>query len=598
MRPTRSALRWILVASSFLVLACLVFWPVAPWSSHVIVDCACEDPAQEVWFLHWTSWAVLNGHNPFLTSYLQAPSGVNLALNTSFPLLGFLALPVTATAGPLVSYNLLLRLALATSALSMYGVLRRYTQWWPAAYAGGLLYGFSAYMIGHSHRHLFLTFVPLLPLVIPVVEDWLVTQRRSAWKSGILLGLLIAGEFLISPEIAFLGVIAGVLGLLVLVVRYPAEARGRLRTVGVGLATCGTTLLVGAAYPAYLLVAGPHRPSGAIHATRSLYGFSGDLLAPLLATPGEFFHLVSGGGGFVKGSVQENGFYLGIPLVVMFLVFAWWCRRSSLVLAATCIAVVMFVIGLGPTLQIDGTTVLHWMPFRVFASLPLAENVEPARLSLFTMFGVAIVVAVGLDRLHAGLTADRGEAAAPTSALDARWLRTGGVVVIAAFALVQLVPRVPFKTARVTVPAYFTSRASDTIPQGALALTYPYSMSPIDAPMLWQSASGMRFRMFGGMAFVPYGPHRRSTWAPPPPSPPNIDALLLTGRFGHTALPTQVPGLATQVAHFLAVYRVQMILVDPTAPRASSVTAVIIRALGGIAPQRVEGMDVWLLNRD
>lgn len=575
----RRALTWTLVALSYLLLACLVFWPVVPWSNHVIVDCACEDPAQEVWFLHWTSWAFLHGHNPFLTSYLHVPSGVNLALNTSFPLLGFLALPVTATAGPLVSYNLLLRLALATSALSMFGVLRRYTRWLPAAYAGGLLYGFSAYMVGHSHRHLFLTFVPLLPLLIPVLDDWLISLRRSPWISGLLVGLLIAGEFLISPEVAFLAVAFGAFGLVVIALTHRQELRVRLRPLGQGLLACGGITLLLAGYPAYLLVAGPQRPVGAIHLTTTLYKFSGDLLAPVRATSGEFIQLVAGGGRFVNGSVQENGFYLGLPLLAMVLAFAWWCRRSPLALSASSVALLAFVIGLGPTLQLNGHTVLPWMPFELFAHLPLAQNVEPARLSLFVNLGVAVVLALGLDRWR-------------THGLPS-WRRTAAISIVAVFALIQLVPKVPFVTATVSVPRFFTSGASDVIPQGAVAMTYPYSRTPEDAPMLWQSASGMRFRIFGGMAFVP-GPKGISTWTPLPPSPPNLEGLLLTGLRGNTRLPTQIPGLSTKVAQFLRTYRVQVILVDPMAQRAASVTSVISQALGGVAPTRTQGMELWL----
>ena len=589
---TRRSLGWAAVAASFLILACLVFWPVAPWSNHVIVDCACEDPAQEVWFLHWTSWAVLHGHNPFFTSYLHVPNGANLALNTSFPLLGFLALPVTATAGPLVSYNLLLRLALATSALSMYGVLRRYTRWWPAAYAGGLLYGFSPYMIGHSHRHLFLTFVPLLPLFVPVVDDWLVRLRRGPWTSGILLGLLVAGEFLISPEVAFLAVAAVALALVVLALQHRGEVRRRLTVLSRGLLACGATTLLLAGIPAYLLVAGPQKPVGAIHVTGRLYAFSGDVLAPIRSTSGEFFGLLAGGGSFVNGSVQENGFYLGLPLVALVLVFAVRHRRSPLVLAATVVGLAMFVIGLGPTLRVDGTTVLHWMPFRLLASLPLVENVEPARLSLFTALGVAIVLAIGLDRWRAQDPDSSVATAAARRPLVRARLHAAVVPLAAVIVLVPLVPRVPFKTAEVRVPTFFTSGASDVIPQGAIALTYPYSMTPDDAPMLWQSASDMRFRIFGGMAFVP-GPRGISTWTPRPPSPPDIGALLLTGRDGHNTPPSQVAGLPALVERFLAVYRVQVILVDPGWFRASEVTAVITKALG-VAPTRIDDMDVWL----
>ena len=42
-------------------------------------------------------------------------------------------------------------------------VLRRWTNWWPAAFVGGLLYGFSAYETT-GNPHLFVVFVPLPPI--------------------------------------------------------------------------------------------------------------------------------------------------------------------------------------------------------------------------------------------------------------------------------------------------------------------------------------------------------------------------------------------------------------------------------------------------
>jgi hypothetical protein len=595
----RRLLRPTLVGLSYVLLACLLYWPVSPFSDRTIIDCACNDPVQETWFLHWTEWAVLHGHNPFFTYYLHAPHGANLALNTSFPLLGVLALPITVLGGPLVAYNVLLRLALAASAAAMYGVLRRYTTWWPAAYAGGLLYGFSAYQLGHAHRHLFLTFVPLLPLFIPVVDDWLVNRRRGPVRSGLLVGLLTAGEFLISPEVALLAVGAAVVGLLTLAVRHRAQVRERLRTLGLGVLAGAGVLVPVTGYPVYLLLAGHERPTGPLHALRDLYQYHGDLVAPVVPTYGELFASSTAGSGIVGGRPVENGFYLGAPLLVLLVVLVWRCRRTALVLVFTVLALVAFLFSLGTELTIDGHRVWTAMPFDVLARLPVLQNIEPARLSLFVQLAAAVIVAIGLDRIRAAgwrRRPDRGPAAAGDAGAVERARvprrRTVVVTAVAVVALLPLLPRLPLSTAAVRVPAFFTSGAVDAVPSGSLAMTFPYSKTPVDVPMLWQSASGMRFRIFGGMAFVP-GAGRASTWTPLPPAPPDISDLLLAGRQGHPRPVTQVPGLSGRVVTFLRRYRVDVVLVDPTWPRARQVTSVLSRALGR-GPQRIRDMDVWL----
>src|SRR5579859_6316777 len=176
-RPRR-VIGVVAAGAVYFVLACLLYWPVAPLDASHLAGCACGDPEQQTWFLAWTSFALTHGHNPFLTSYLHAPMGANLAIDTSMPLLGLLGLPITLIAGPVATFNLLLRLGLAASGASMFGVMRRYTSWWPAAFGGGLLFVISPYVANQAIRHLFLSFVPLVPLFIPLLDDWLISRRR------------------------------------------------------------------------------------------------------------------------------------------------------------------------------------------------------------------------------------------------------------------------------------------------------------------------------------------------------------------------------------------------------------------------------------
>jgi len=65
--------------------------------------------------------------------------------------------PFTSSLGPIFSYNLLVTLALALSAWCAFLAVRRYVESPVAAALGGLLYGFSPYMVaqsqGPSPRH-------------------------------------------------------------------------------------------------------------------------------------------------------------------------------------------------------------------------------------------------------------------------------------------------------------------------------------------------------------------------------------------------------------------------------------------------------------
>ena len=173
--------------------------------------CACGDQAQEVSFLAWGSFAVTHGHNPFFTVWTNYPTGMNLAVNTSFPLLSFIAIPAVLTIGPVASYILLLVAGFALSALAMYVLLRRWVRWSLAAFIGGLLYGFSPYMIGQGWGHLFLIFVPIPPLIFLVLDEILVRQSHNVRWLGVALGALAAAQYYISPEVLTLtAVVAGI----------------------------------------------------------------------------------------------------------------------------------------------------------------------------------------------------------------------------------------------------------------------------------------------------------------------------------------------------------------------------------------------------
>ncbi len=570
-----------IVVLSYLLLACLVYWPVSPFSATKIIDCACSDPVQEVWFLHWAPWAVTHGSNPFFTHYLNAPRGANLALNTSFPLLGLAAAPITFTAGPLVTYNVLLRLALGLSAAAMYWLLRRYTAWWPAAYAGGLLFGFSPYMIGHAHRHLFLTFLPLVPLFIAVADDWLVRNRRSPYVCGALVGLLTGMEFLISPEVTVLTVLAVVCGLVILAVRYRHEVRRRLARLGRGLGPAVGVLAVTAGPAIYVFLRGAQRPVGALHRTTDLYRYRANLAVPFVPTSGQLIDPTTVGDRFVNHSVVENGFYLGLPLLalVLFAAVRYW--RNPFVLAAAVVGALAFVLGLGSTLGFRGRPLLSKMPFDAVARLPLLKNIEPARFSLLVQLAAAIVLAVALDEIRGNRAGNRAGATARPA------VRSAAASLLAVVALLPLIPQLPLRTATVHVPKFFTSSAVRAIPQGSLILTYPYSKSPQNDPMLWQSAANMRFRIFGGDAFVPTA-DGTSTWRPDPPSPPNIDSLL-----GLRRARVSDRALERRLTQFLPRYHVAGVLVDPAANGAGRVIRVVTAALK-TAPWSIQGIELWL----
>ena len=161
--------RWgppLLCIGIYAVLAALAYGAHSPVSSTVLPPCACGDISSQTWLLAWPAHALASGHNPLYATSVAYPGGINLMSNTSAPLLGIIFAPVTLSLGPVAAFNLVMRLAFLLSATSMCLVLRRWTTWWPAAFAGGLLYAFCPFMVAQALSHDFLVFVPLPPLIL------------------------------------------------------------------------------------------------------------------------------------------------------------------------------------------------------------------------------------------------------------------------------------------------------------------------------------------------------------------------------------------------------------------------------------------------
>ncbi len=645
-RPLRALAEAAAAGAFYLLLACLLYWPATPFGAGHLPGCACGDPEQQTWFLAWTSHALTHGLNPFFTQYLNAPRGANLSIDTAMPLLGVLGMPITVLAGPVATFNLLLKLGLAASGASMFWVLRRYTSWWPAAFAGGLLFAFSPYLAGQAVRHVFLSFVPLVPLFIPLLDDWLVSRRRSPLRSGLLLGLVAALQYLISPEILLTSTLMVVAGLAWLALRYPHAVRERAGALARGLAAALPVFVLIAGYAVWQLIAGPNRPAGPVHILSGLARYHADLLSPLFPTDRQLLApgaLRTIGERLPAGGTIENGFYLGLPLLVLLCYFAIRYRRVPLVATAAVIGLVAFIGGLGAKLTINGKAAGIPLPFAVFAHLPILQNLEPARLSLYVQLAAAVIVAVGLDLTRAygwrragplsgygqptpadslvpatvpatgkgggsgpsdsrpggsgSVDAGPGNSSLPgrddgLPGRDPGWVRPLVVAVVGVIALLPLVPKLPIHTYPVDIPRFFTSTKVREVPHGALVLTFPYELAPRNDAMMWQAASGMRFRVLGGDVFVP-GNVVRSTWHPLPQGPPVLATVLEAGQYPPNPPPPMTASAVAAIRQLCARSHVAAVIVDRRTQYGYDFDMLVHRALG--RPGRVEGrLSVWL----
>lgn len=600
-----------IAACAYAALAIVAYWPVEPLSRTKVVSCGCYDVVEQMWFLSWTPHAIAHLLNPFYSNALNAPYGVNLAANTTMPLLGILASPITFTLGPVAAYNVLIRLALCSSALSMCLVLRHYRLRGAVAFLGGLVYGFSPYMLTQGSLHLNLCFVPLLPLILVAIDDLVVRRRYSTRRAGLTLGALATAQYFISSELlADLGVIAAIV-LVLLALRYPRQALSRVGRALGGLAWALVPFVLLAGYSLAFGVLGPEHYVKNWQTTNGNEQIKNDLLSPLVPTSGQL--LAPQGwamlGNTLVGGVAENGGYLGIPLVLCWLAAAIWAVlvRNGRALCFAFAALAAFVLSLGPVLQVHGRLTTIHLPFALAAHIPLLQIAVAARYSLFVSMGVVFCVAIAFDALwtsiepttaaaaHARRRAAAGEGGArrlQSSQAATRRNRavTGGVArrpsrqrrpkaalpeaiaasAIVVVALLPLFPSHPIGSAPVDVPSYFTTAAVDDLIPGSNVLVYPYPYEQDDYSMLWQAEAGFRFDLLGGYVLTPLqldppgGGGQGGADSPQTLDPPIVEILFYSANAGPASNVKVVPAdwATHQIEQFLVRYAVGTIVVD------------------------------------
>lgn len=502
----------------YAVLGLFAYWPSWPGDPHLIVGGPTSDPVQQSWFLGWFSWALFHGHNPFVSNWIDYPSGVNLAANTEMPFLGFVSAPISFAFNAVASYQFLLWLSYPISAASAFFVLRYWTRSNIGAVFGGLLYGFSPYMVGQGYGHLNLTFVPLPPLIFLALHEVFVRQTRRWTSWGALSGFSVAVQYLISPEVLATTLLFSAFALIILAL---AKRRSITRArIGFALRALRTGLpivLVLIAVPVYYQFMGPDRWNGPVFAIDNPY--RADLLGPVLPTTAQMvtWTWATQISDKFATSVAENGSYLGIPLILLTLLCVAKFWRDSWIRLASALVLIALVLSFGPTLVVGGHETQFPMPFRLLDSIPVLNNVLPVRLSLYAVFFVAVIAALSIARALASdrATMTRGRSTARSA-----------IAVLSCASIAFLVPSWPdpMGTTGPAVPAFVTSAMRQAVPSGAIALCFPFPEFPYDEAMLWQVYAGWRWKIIGGYALVP-NIHSASA-EPPLLTPSNVQAFL------------------------------------------------------------------------
>ena len=540
-------------SAGYLALSVGLWWNV--WSTHPsnVTSCACGDASLFIWFLEWPAYALSHGHNPFYSAALFHPVGIDLLSNTSVLAVGIVLAPVTWLFGPVATMNVASTLGPALSALAMFWLLRRWVRWTPAAFVGGLLFGFSPFLfVNIAGGHLMTTVLCVVPLIVGCLDDLLVRQTKSATRVGLVLGLLVTVQFFLSTEVLAIVAICAVVGLGLLVVHATTSDLGgiahRAAYASRGLAVAAAVSIVLLAYPLWFAFDGPAHLSGLVWPTLPP-GAGGISISNLwhVGFQTSLRNLMQVVGGY-EGPTLPQAEYLGLGLLIVVAVgIVAWRRDRRL----------WFFCGLGvvTTALSLGVNSRYWVPWNVLAHIPLVRSIIPARFMVATTFCAAAAVAVIVDQAYCYTASSARKALEPRSprhgttmiapSVAAMIAPSVAAVIALAVASVAVVPvasaiatNVPLTTSEVSLPRWF-AEAAPRLPAGEVVLAYPAPFTLVQSAMAWQAIDSLHFALVGGGGpeGVPMRAGREragleviaaasfSFAGPPAPSPATIQAI-------------------------------------------------------------------------
>lgn len=367
---------------------------------------ALRDVSSYVWDLWWVARQVTHLANPWFTSHMAAPAGIQLGFDTTMPLAGLIMTPVTLAFGPSASLALLTAITPGLACYAMYRAARLWLRSQAGAIAAGAFFGLSTMLTFQNWYHLNIS---VGALFLPMALEASVRLRRCPGRrQGIILGLVLGASVLVNLETAIMALGLAVLVLVPWLLRAPAW--GRLASLALGAVVGAVTAspqIIAMAYQASTDGTAGSDVHGYVTYTAQLPGLFGP--SPRVAVFGmhglaAIFHVTKRGEG-----IPAFGVVLSVLAVLG--VAAAWRRRSAWLLALLWLGGAL--LALGPTLHIgsrvyvplsqtwQGVPVSPLMPFTWLVRIPgLSGFREADRLALLGLVAAALLAGSAVDWLR------------------------------------------------------------------------------------------------------------------------------------------------------------------------------------------------------
>ena len=405
---SRPVVRHLALLVVYLAAGIALTWPRATYlHRHLLPE--TRDVSGYVWDLWWTAHQIVHLGNPWFTSHMAAPVGIQLGFDTTMPLAGLIMTPVTLAFGPSAAFSLL---TIVLPGLLCYVMYRAARLWLaePGAIAAGALFGLSSMLAWQDWEHLN---IALGTLFLPMTLEAAVRlRRRPGLRQGVILGVVLGASLLVNQESA---VMAGLLAAAVLLpwlIRRPDAARLRALAGGavVALAVASPQLI---AMIQQAVAGGASVSAHVLAHTGKSYGVGlYDLFAPSQRVANFGLSSVATAAASADGRIGEGMPMFGVVLTVLALfgLAVSWRRRSAWLLAALWLGCAWLALGavlwIGKTPRVpflarwNGERVSLIMPYTWFMRIPwLSDLREADRFAILGLVGAVLLAGAAVDWL-------------------------------------------------------------------------------------------------------------------------------------------------------------------------------------------------------
>ncbi len=182
-----------LALGCYALLALVTTYPLIRYfDSHIIANqYGAVDGYLSIWNIWWAAQALQSGQNPFISSLLFYPQGIDIFwLNQASSLpQGLLVFPLTVTVGPLVAYNTVMLASFVLGGYTAFLFVRHFVPNNLAAFIAGMIFIFSPFHLQEVLDAVVDTaaiqWVPLYLLVFHLLLE------RHRWYWAVLAGMLL-----------------------------------------------------------------------------------------------------------------------------------------------------------------------------------------------------------------------------------------------------------------------------------------------------------------------------------------------------------------------------------------------------------------------